>query len=205
MKLLTFVGLLFSLLLAAPPAKSQQAGVFDYYLLNLSWSPEFCHSHASSPECGKQLGLIVHGLWPQYNGTPGGPENCGNMPGLADPSSMLDIMPDPHLIAHEWSTHGTCSGLSAADYFALIRRVYNSIHIPSQVQKPSKQFIIQASALKQAFEQSNPGLTDGEMALSCTGPYLSAVEFCFSKDGKLQPCGAIKKCAAPSLRVPAVK
>jgi ribonuclease T2 len=202
MKFLTFAGLL---LLAASSAKSQQRGVFDYYLLNLSWSPEFCHSHGSSPECGKQLGLIVHGLWPQYNGTAGGPEDCGNLPGLENPASMLDIMPDPHLIAHEWSKHGTCSGLSATDYFALIRRVYNSIHIPGQLQRPSQQLIIKTSALKQAFEQSNPGLSDGELALSCTGPYLSAVEICVSKDGKPQPCGAIRQCSAPSLRVPPVK
>lgn len=25
--------------------------VFDYYLLALSWSPEFCYSHPDKPEC----------------------------------------------------------------------------------------------------------------------------------------------------------
>src|SRR5258707_2328410 len=41
-------------------------GTFDFYLLNLSWSPEFCVTHGDSPECGHGLGLVVHGLWPQY-------------------------------------------------------------------------------------------------------------------------------------------
>ena len=27
---------------------SRAVGQFDYYLLNLSWSPEFCHSHPDS-------------------------------------------------------------------------------------------------------------------------------------------------------------
>src|SRR5580692_7150493 len=49
-----------------------QPGAFDYYVLALSWSPEFCHSHPTKPECvwGK-FGFVVHGLWPQYaNGYP---------------------------------------------------------------------------------------------------------------------------------------
>src|ERR1700740_378358 len=28
-----------------------QPGDFDYYVLALSWSPEFCHSHLSAAEC----------------------------------------------------------------------------------------------------------------------------------------------------------
>ena len=187
------------------PAKSQRAGNFDYYLLALSWSPEFCYSHRDSPECGKHLGLIVHGLWPQYSNSPSGPEHCGNQPGLANPGSMLDIMPDPHLIDHEWTTHGTCSGMSANDYFGMIRRLYNSIHVPGDLQQPRRQFIIRTAALKQDFERVNPGLNDDEIALGCTGPYLNAVEFCFTKDGKLTACRAVRDCKAPSLRVPAVR
>lgn len=45
-------------------------GSFDYYLLNLSWAPEFCAAHAgnvSSSECdpAHHFGFIVHGLWPE--------------------------------------------------------------------------------------------------------------------------------------------
>src|SRR5271168_2887119 len=88
-------------------------GAFDYYLLTLSWSPEFCHSpaHASKPECqSRHRGFVVHGLWPQY-AQGGYPENCSSAPGLSSPSEMADLMPDAGLVAHEWSTHGTCSGL----------------------------------------------------------------------------------------------
>jgi ribonuclease T2 len=31
---------------------------FDYYLLNLSWSPEFCHSHQTAPECARFMSGI---------------------------------------------------------------------------------------------------------------------------------------------------
>src|ERR1700678_3970154 len=70
--------------------QSGTPGQFDYYLLTMSWAPEFCHSHGDSPECtGQHFGFVVHGLWPQYtNG--GWPQNCSTAPGLADPSKMTD-------------------------------------------------------------------------------------------------------------------
>jgi ribonuclease T2 len=65
------------------------------------------------------------------------PENCSGSSGLSNPSGMLDIMPDETLIQHEWTTHGTCSGLSAGEYFNLLRRAYISIKIPAQFAAPS--------------------------------------------------------------------
>jgi ribonuclease T2 len=200
------IGALLSLiaLLVPSSAKSQQAGKFDYYLLSMSWSPEFCHSHPASPECSKHLGLIVHGLWPQYNGANRGPENCGNQPGPANPASLLDIMPTVSLVEHEWTTHGVCSGLSADDYFGLLRRIFTAFRIPLQLQHPTSQFIIGTASLKHEIEQSNSGLTDSEIALTCAGQYLQGVELCVTKDGKPQPCSGISECRGVSLRVPAV-
>src|SRR4051794_31231797 len=101
----------------------RQNAAFDYYLLTLSWSPEYCHGNASSTQCSadKHFGFVVHGLWPEYK-SGGGPVNCSQQPGPTNPSSYLDIMPDLGLISHEWKTHGTCSGLEADQYFGLIRR-----------------------------------------------------------------------------------
>ena len=49
---------------AAQPSATKN---FDYYLLNLSWSPEFCHSHPNATECAQRAGFVLHGLWPQNN------------------------------------------------------------------------------------------------------------------------------------------
>ncbi|WP_348268439.1 hypothetical protein [Edaphobacter sp. DSM 109919] len=55
-------------------ARTTQAGAtsqpFDYYLLNLSWSPEFCHSHTTAAECAQHRAFTLHGLWPQNNTGP---------------------------------------------------------------------------------------------------------------------------------------
>jgi ribonuclease T2 len=206
MKSHVLAAILFTFALLFPSsAQSQQAGKFDYYLLSLSWSPEYCYSHQTSPECSEHLGLIVHGLWPQYNGSNSGPEHCGNQPGPSNPAGLLDIVPTVSLVQHEWATHGTCSGLSADDYFGLMRKLFTSFHLPPQLNHPSRQGIIRTADLKRAIEQSNPGLNDSEIALTCTGPYLREVQLCFTKDGKPQPCAGLRECRGTSLRVPAVR
>ncbi len=102
---------------------------FDYYLLNLSWSPEFCHSHANAPECAQHLAFTLHGLWPQNNT---GPfiQNCSTAPGPQNPTQYSDIYPDPGLLRHEWQTHGTCSGLSPDAFFTLARTATHRVSHP---------------------------------------------------------------------------
>jgi ribonuclease T2 len=117
---------------------------------------------------------------------------------------MLGIMPDPHLVQHEWSAHGTCSGLKADDYFSLIRRTFSSLKIPQQFVRPARQFSISPGALKQAFAQANPSLNETAIAISCKGTYLVAVEICVTKDGSPTPCAGMRDCKAGTLRVPKV-
>ena len=62
-------------------------GEFDYYLLTLSWAPEFCATNPNgrtSAECAsnKHMGLVVHGLWPQDNDGKW-PESCSTTPPVA--------------------------------------------------------------------------------------------------------------------------
>ena len=64
------------------PQPNQQtqnvAGKFDYYVLALSWSPDYCAAKGSGDpqQCGngRQLGFVLHGLWPQYDR--GYPQSC---------------------------------------------------------------------------------------------------------------------------------
>ncbi len=141
-------------------------GVFDYYLLALSWSPEFCYSHADKPECRSgHHGFVVHGLWPQY--ADGYPENCSTAPSLSNPAEMADLMPDAGLVDHEWNTHGTCSGLDAESYFKLLRRAFASLKVPERFAAPRENFTISPQEIKNEFVRANPGLTADEMTVSC--------------------------------------
>src|SRR5438034_10573190 len=98
------------------PAKTS---AFDYYLLTLSYAPDFCAQPSGDKdprECGagRHIGFVVHGLWPQGENSRG-PENCGpaSPVGRDIISATLNYVPTESLIQHEWATHGTCSGLSA--------------------------------------------------------------------------------------------
>ena len=122
--------------IARPAAEqTRAAATFDFYLLNLSWSPEFCHSHPTAAECAAHSTFVLHGLWPENNDG-SYPQNCSSAPGPADPSQYSDIYPDPSLLQHEWRTHGTCSGLSPDDFFTSARKAFHSVIDSSQTRRP---------------------------------------------------------------------
>ena len=181
-----------------------QPGVFAYYVLSLSWSPEFCHSHPESAECRSgHFGFVVHGLWPQY--MDGYPENCSSAPGLSNPASMTDIMPDRSLVAHEWATHGTCSGLDADAYFRLVRRAFELVKVPASLSRPTRMFSITPQEVKQEFVGVNPRLRRENLAVSCGNNYLTGISVCMTKQLEPQACQGLRDCRANVVRVAPVR
>ncbi len=201
--LLMVLALRFSQHRGARRASQGTPGVFDYYLLTLSWSPEFCYSHRENPECQSgHHGFVVHGLWPQY--VDGYPERCSYAPGLSNPSEVADIMPDAELVDHEWMTHGTCSGLDAKNYFQLLRRTFESITIPERFIAPRENWSIPPQEVKREFMRANPSVGADEMTVSCGNNYLTAVSFCMTKGLKPAACRNLRDCQANVIRVPRV-
>ncbi len=153
---------------AGPHAAGPQN--FDYYLLNLSWSPEFCYSHASAPECGRHESFVLHGLWPE-NADGSYPQNCSNAPGPANPAQYGDIYPDPRLLEHEWKTHGTCSGLSADDFFSTARAAFRSFTVPPRLAQLNAQISMAPDQILSLVMQSNPSIPASSLVLSCGNNY----------------------------------
>ena len=184
---------------ATTPMRTPEAG-FDYYLLNLSWSPEFCYSHRSAAECASHPAFVLHGLWPENDdGTY--PENCSNAPGPSNPAEYKDIYPDQGLLAHEWRTHGTCSGMSANAFFSAARNAYHSVKIPAALSELRSQTSMQPGQILDLFAASNPAIPRSSMALSCGNNYLTAVEICLDKNLHPIACGAVRSCRANAVRV----
>jgi ribonuclease T2 len=168
----------------APPVATAQ---FDYYVLTLSWAPGFCDlggQETSSPECasGSGDGFVVHGLWPDNEYRPN-PEAC---PGRdATPADLEDehgLYPNDRLAAYEYHKHGTCTGLSAHDYFATVRNVRTRLNIPAMFKAPSEQLRLAPGDVGQAFMDANPNLRPDNMAVSCSNGELVDVRFCIAKD-----------------------
>jgi len=180
---------------AAPPLVAQATqpsaappGVFDFYLLTLSWSPGFCDSGgaAKAPDqCGVGSGLafVVHGLWPQFDR--GYPSDCNaNAPQPSRDALALThgIFPNEGLARYEWRKHGTCTGLSPQAYFSDVKRAREEIFIPEALQAPREQLTMSPIAIVRAFVAANPGLRADNMAVGCLHGELQDVKICLSKD-----------------------
>ena len=186
---------------AAVAAQTSASQNFDYYLLNLSWSPEFCYSHPNATECASRPAFVLHGLWPQnIDGTY--PQNCSSAPGPANPSQYRDIYPDAGLLQHEWRTHGTCSGLAPDDFFNAARAAFQSIAIPPTLTQLTSQISLPPAQILGLFTTANPGINRSSLALSCGNNFLTAVEVCLNKQLQPTACGPIRSCRANTVRIP---
>ncbi len=174
---------------------------FDFFLLNLSWSPEYCHSHPAATECAQHPAFVLHGLWPErQDGTY--PENCSDAPGPANPGQYSDVYPDPGLLRHEWRTHGTCSGLSPDAYFTAARNAYKAMTAPPKLVQLKEQISLSPAGIAELFERSNPDVPATSLAVSCGNNYLTAVEVCLDKNLHSVSCGALRSCRANTVRIP---
>ena len=188
------------------------AAQFDYYLLSLSWSPAYCMQKPESPECHgpRQFGFIVHGLWPQNQ--KGWSEHCGDSripDSVAD--GIADLMPARQLVYHEWATHGTCSGLGPADYFALVRRARGAVVIPKPLVGPTNAVEKPPAVIVNAFLKANPQWPADSVVATCSSqgaPRLREVHVCFDRDLKARACSADavrEGCRAESVIIPPVR
>ena len=199
-----------------PPA-SDRAGIFDYYLLSLSWSPSYCAVAGGvrgDPQCARRFAFVLHGLWPQFER--GWPQDCqspdrGYVP-FRVAVGMRDIMPSDRLVFHTYRKHGTCSGLGVDGYFALARRLYEKIAIPPRFRNlVDERYMISPGELIGAFLASNPELRSDMIAVSCAGPghRLREVRICFDKGGNFRACGANENqrrlCSAARMYVPPLR
>jgi ribonuclease T2 len=183
-------------------------GRFDYYLLTLSWAPEFCATHpgnTSSSECDpkRHFGFVVHGLWPE-NDNGSYPQNCAPAQPVAQQTvqQMLAIMPARGLIQHEWATHGTCSGLAAQDYFGDIQKAFHQLQIPEDYRSPSHAIQASPSEIEKKFADANHAPA-GAFRISCSGTEFVAIEECLTKDLQYRQCGSgLRDCRAPQVTVP---
>ena len=201
----------------AQDRRQNTPGQFDFYVLTLSWSPSFCEANAERgsnrsiqrEQCGdRPFSFVVHGLWPQYYR--GFPEFCQNpSPRLNRNivSSMLDLMPSPRLIFHEWDRHGTCSGLSANAFFDNVRRARAAVKIPEAYLDLQQPLTVSPAEVEEAFVKANPGLTREGISVACDSRRLNEVRICMSRDLKFQDCAENERraCRRDKLVMPPVR
>jgi ribonuclease T2 len=198
-----------------------EPGVFDYYVLTLSWSPTYCAEQGNTrndPQCRprseRPYAFVLHGLWPQHER--GWPQDCRSPDRGFVPRPvarrMLDIMPSEQLVFHEYRKHGTCTGLGVDGYFDLARRFYDQVKIPRRyVTLREDRLFVGRDELVREFVEINPGLKPDMIAVACggSGNRLKEVRVCFDKGGRFRACGENENqrrlCTADRMYVPPVR
>lgn len=183
------------IMLASPAHAQDEAGEFDYYVMALSWSANWCALEGDarqSPQCDprEEHGWILHGLWPQYDR--GFPANCRSefrQPTRRQTSDMADIMGTSGLAWHQWKKHGVCAGVSSADYYALSREAYSRVTRPDVFRKLTKTVTLPATLIEQAFVKDNEGLSPDGVTVTCKAGYIQEARICLTRDLKFRRCG----------------
>jgi ribonuclease T2 len=174
------------------------------YVYAYSWTPGFCHNQkypgCLDPDPYWTTNFTIHGLWPQYN-TSGYPSFCSTEP--FDPSipdsigmnTMIQYWPDvqyevssPYYMSfweHEWTKHGTCSGLSQYDYFN------QAIELTFNIPTPDILYYsigknISASELRDSFGGNE------YVSLQCTNQLLTGLYTCWGEASDSSPNTQIK-------------
>lgn len=177
---------------ALMPAHAVEPQPFDYWLLALSWSPEYCATEArpEDPQCStRRYGYIVHGLWPQHER--GYPGNCPRPARLPQSwiNRMLPLMPSPRLIQHEWNKHGACTGWPINRYFETLERAHQGTKIPPAHQNLGRYLSTTRPEIEKLWIGQNPGHRPDSIAVQCSGQYLREVRLCLDKDLRPRSCG----------------
>ena len=196
------IGLVFW---AGVAVAQERAGTFDYYVLSLSWSPNWCALEGDarqSPQCtdDADFGWVLHGLWPQYES--GYPANCHSdfrNPSRRQTAEMADVMGTSGLAWHQWNKHGVCSGLDASDYYALSRLAYANITRPNVFRRLDRAVTLPASVVEQAFLRDNPEISPDGITITCKQGHIQEARICLTRNLEFRDCSAdvIRDCSMP--------
>ncbi len=168
-------------------------GDFDYYVLALSWSPDYCAT-ARRPEplqcSSNRFGFVAHGLWPQYRKGHDRPVE-GNWPQYCAPTRAppmelqrqhLCRMPSSRLIACQWAKHGSCGDFGSGEdgarrYLQAIADAMDRIALPAL--KPGQ---MRVGELVAALRQANPSLRPEQVAVISRDGHLQELRFCLARN-----------------------
>jgi len=205
---------------SSPSGSSARQG--NMFVFSMSYQPEFCYQHRKDgyPGCLNpnpiwKSSLTIHGLWPEF--TDGSwPSTCTdekfsqqtvddiglNRFELNWPNVKVRSGEDGYMgfWDHEWTKHGTCTGLRQDAYFKTA--LDNALATPDIVgdnygESVKKVDLIQGFVDASSASQSSTGDAANMFVAVCdhSGKYLSEVRVCLDMDDNGFPAGV---CECPT-------
>ena len=207
--------LLVALLCLGSPAfaEGEKAGDFDYYVMALSWSANWCAQTGDDrddPQCdaGRGVTWVVHGLWPQYeDGWPSYCRTAERDPSRGQTADMADVFGGAGSAFYQWKKHGRCAGLSASAYYDTARQAMGSITLPPVFAGLTKDIKLPASVVEDAFLEANPGMARDQITITCSDGMIQEARICLTKDLEPRRCGddTIRDCRMKDAVMEAVR
>lgn len=189
-----------------------EVGEFDYLVLSLSWSPQFCaegnnktrnpqQCDIKNPQLEKiNNGFVIHGLWPQFHNG-GFPQFCdfANINKKELIKKYGKYFPSNELLIHQWKKHGSCFSKSPEEYFDKIARAYQmmNILIPDKYYRLSQVVSETPEQITAQFINNIPKLgisavksPQKAVLAQCTRDrrFLQEIRICFNKDLEFYDC-----------------
>jgi len=184
----------FLCLAGAARADGERTGDFDYYVLALSWSPNWCALEGEArdaEQCDRDFGWIVHGLWPQYeDGWPAYCPTSARSPSRSQTAAQADLFGAGGAAWYQWKKHGVCSGLEADDYYRLAREAFARVNRPEVLRKLDRAVKLPAAVIEEAFLQANPAWTADMVTITCKSGHIQEARICLTRSLEPRACGA---------------
>lgn len=172
-----------------------RAADFGYYVLALTFLPGWCALEGADrgdERCrAGGAGFAVHGLWPQHE--TGWPEYCRSPhpdATRAETAAAAVLYGSAGLAWHQWEKHGSCSGLTARDYFRTTALARGRLRLPVAFGGEGGGGRLAAAAVVRAVLALNPGLAAESLVVICRAGWLAELRQC------LTPGLAPRACAA---------
>lgn len=107
---------------------------------------------------------------------------------------MQAYFPSRGLIQHEWEKHGTCSGLSASEYFARVEQAFKGVRPPDAFNKLGGEEQLAVRNIEQDFATANHAPA-AAFRISCHAQELVSLDVCLTKDLQYRSCGkSVREC-----------
>lgn len=177
-----------SLSITQPISSTTKKNKLDYYVLALSWSPEYCKTHHQlGMQCKRQVQqayhFVLHGLWPSIDKT------C-TQEKLSDAviADALSVIPSKKLIEHEWQKHGRCSGFDPKQFFDLSKQAFTEIKIPDFFDHIDTKTTKKVKEIKTLFLLKNSNLKTDSVRVININKELSEIRVCLDKSLQTISC-----------------
>ena len=165
------------------------------YVLEIQMTPAVClldTSHVKKRKCLEGYTLNIQGLYPETSRKDCMTDSSATLPPL-QAKVVARVMPDEAARRQLWSAVGACTGSTASQYFRTIINYADRLNIPS-VMTGQETHQIHTLALQTMFVRLNNGLTSNAIRFQCAKyrntSYLTALNVCYSSNGKYKSCSS---------------